>query len=140
MLAAIFLTIFTWMQLMQSQRPININPLSIKLPVTAWVSILHRVSGVVIFLLIPLLLWALQHSLSSAKEWKQLSQQLSNPWLSVLLWMTVGAIVFHLIAGIRHLFMDMHFADSLKAGHRGAWLVLLLSGAALFGLGYWIWG
>lgn len=125
---------------MSTKRPLNINPLSIRLPVTAWVSILHRMSGVVVFLLIPILLWSLQHSLGTAKQWQSMLKTFDTPWVQFMLWATLGALAFHLIAGIRHIIMDMHFADSLKAGHRGAWLVLLLSALALAGLGYWIGG
>lgn len=105
---------------MISKRPININPLSIRLPVAAWVSISHRLSGVAIFFLIPLLLYLFQQSMASEASFNQLSVYLSQPWLLALVWILVASFLFHLLAGIRHILMDMHLGESLKAGRWSA--------------------
>lgn len=124
---------------MAANRPLNKNPLSIRLPITAWVSVLHRISGVVIFLYIPFLLWGFSLSLSSPKHWQSMVQYFGKVEIKVALWVTLAAITFHLLAGLRHMVMDLHVADSLKAGHRGAWLVMLLSLIGFVALAWWIW-
>jgi succinate dehydrogenase / fumarate reductase cytochrome b subunit len=69
----------------QKPRPKNLNLLSIRLPVNALVSILHRVSGFALFLVLPLLLWCLQQSLQSAQGFEQVQQLLTHPLAKLLL-------------------------------------------------------
>ena len=125
---------------MPSSRPININPLSIRLPITAWVSILHRLSGLFVFLLIPLILWGLQISLSHQRGWNKLVAFLGSGEVKFVLWLLLAALGYHLIAGIRHLLMDVHIGDSRQAGHRGAWLVLALSIVLAGAMAARLWG
>lgn len=124
---------------MKDKRPININPLSIKLPITAFVSIGHRISGVVVFLLIPLLLYLLSQSLASEDSFQAVQQLLQPLWMKLLFWGLVAGFAFHLVAGIRHLLMDCHIGDSLRMGRLGAWLVIFLSTAAAVLTAWAIW-
>ncbi len=99
---------------MKSNRPVNLDLTSMHFPVTAVVSILHRISGVVLFLLIPLLLWMWQYSLSSAEGFTALQQLLVlQAGVRLLLWIMVVALLYHLSAGIRHLLMDLGFGEKL---------------------------
>ena len=122
-----------------TNRPININPLTIRLPVMAVVSILHRISGILVFLLIPILLSALGKSLASPEGLAQIKDAWSAPLVQLFIWALVGSIIFHLIAGIRHLLMDMHMGDSLMAGRWGARIVIICSLLVFIGA-YWVWG
>lgn len=124
---------------MKATRPININPLTIRLPVMALVSIMHRISGILVFLLIPLLLGALGRSLASPEGLAQVKEAASAPLAQLFVWAMVGAIIFHLFAGIRHLLMDMHIGDSLMAGRWGARIVILCALLAFIGA-FWFWG
>ncbi len=124
---------------LNTNRPININPLTIRLPVMAVVSILHRISGVLVFLLIPLLLNALGRSLASPEGLAQVKDAWSTPLVQLFIWTLVGAMIFHLFAGIRHLLMDMHLGDSLASGRWGARMVILFS-LITFVLAFWYWG
>ena len=121
-------------------RPININPLSIKLPLPALISITHRLSGVFLFLLIPAVLYLLDQSLHSSAAFGEIRQLLSSLPVQITLWLFTAALLFHLIAGFRHLLMDMHFGDSLKGGRVGALVVAGLALIAIVGAGYCIWG
>lgn len=109
----------------KQRRPININPLSIRLPIMAIVSILHRISGVLVFLLIPMLLWALELSLVSPEGLAQIKDFWRLPLWKGFLWFFFMALVFHLFAGIRHLLMDIHIGDSHVAGRWGARMVMV---------------
>ncbi|MBS0286013.1 MAG: succinate dehydrogenase, cytochrome b556 subunit [Proteobacteria bacterium] len=124
---------------MKTTRPININPLTIRLPVMAFVSIMHRISGVLVFLLIPLLLGALGRSLASPEGLAQVKEATQTPLAQLFVWSLVGALIFHLFAGIRHLLMDMHIGDSLVAGRWGARIVILCALIA-FIAAFWFWG
>lgn len=109
----------------KKQRPKNLNLLKIHQPVTAVVSILHRVSGVILFLFIPLLIYALAYSLSSESNYSQLQQAISS---SLIKWLTlpvVFALVHHLFAGIRFLLLDLDIGVALKPARTSAWLVFV---------------
>lgn len=124
---------------LNKSRPINVNPLSIRIPITAFVSIMHRLSGILVFLLIPLLLSSLQRSLASPEGLAQVKDMWETPLCTLFVWAFYAGIVFHLFAGLRHLLMDIHIGDSLCAGRWGARIVLVLSVLVVL-LSFWFWG
>jgi len=121
------------------RRPVNLNFATIHFPVTAWVSIAHRLSGILVFLLIPVLLWMLRESLASQERFTALVHLFSSPMVKISLWILLAALLYHWIAGIRHLLMDIHVGESKAGGKRGAWLVIVLSLIAFTLVGYWLW-
>lgn len=125
---------------MNRKRPININPLTIRLPIMAVVSILHRISGVLVFLLIPLLLWTLELSLVSPEGLAQVREYWQAPLCKALLWVLSMAFVFHLFAGIRHLLMDIHIGDSHCAGKWGARVVMIATIVVALATALCLWG
>lgn len=124
---------------MKSHRPIFLDLTAIKFPITAIVSILHRISGVLIFLAIPFLLWLLQLSLIAPETFYDLKYTLPSSSMKWLLWLVISAVVFHICAGIRHLVMDMGFAESLKAGRRSAMAVFIVSIILIVVAGICLW-
>ena len=98
-----------------------------KLPIPALVSIGHRISGLVVFLFVPLMLCALDASLKSESSFIAMQAWFQPLWVKALLWIFIVGLVFHLLAGMRHLLMDCHIGESLKAGRIGAMFVLLAS-------------
>lgn len=106
------------------QRPKNLNLFSIRLPVNALVSILHRVSGFVLYLLVPLLLWLMQRSLQGPQGYEQVAALATHP-LAKLLWVGLAwAFAHHFFAGIRHLAMDVHWGGELRKARFTSKLVL----------------
>lgn len=120
-------------------RPVNLNFFTLHFPVTAWVSILHRLSGLFIFLLIPAFLWMLQESLASEARFQSLGMMFQTTGSKLFLWLLLSALGYHLIAGLRHLLMDLHVGESKKGGKWGAWAVLLMAGLGFAFLGVWLW-
>jgi succinate dehydrogenase / fumarate reductase cytochrome b subunit len=116
-----------------------LNLFTIHFPVTAWVSIAHRLSGVFIFLLIPFLLWTLQESLISETHFRDLGVVLTRPIMQVGLWFFLSALLYHGLAGVRHLFMDVHIGETKATGRLGAWLVIIVFLPCVGVLGYWLW-
>lgn len=111
------------------QRPKNLNLLSIRLPVNAVVSILHRVSGLVLYLLVPGLLLLLQWSLQHPQGFQEVAALVTHPAVK-LLWVGLAwAFAHHFFAGIRHLAMDVHWGGELKKARFTSKLVL--AGGAL---------
>ena len=121
------------------QRPVNLDLTKFHFPVPAIVSILHRMSGVILFLAIPLMLWWLQQSLASKHAYQVLQQSLTTPIMKLTLWAILVSLSYHIIAGTRHLLMDMGIGESLEGGRWGALSVLSLSIVAILWLGYVLW-
>ena len=124
---------------MQQKRPVFLNLLKIALPINALVSILHRVSGVVLFLLMPLTLLALQWSTSSPAHFDEMQLYMDSVSMKLLLWVLLSAFVYHLIAGVRHILMDSGLFKTLRAGQASAWVSFVLSVVIILGLGYRVW-
>lgn len=124
---------------MKRQRPINLDLATLKFPPMAITSILHRISGLIIFILLPFMLYCLYLSLRSAESFAQLQLMLQSPYYKVLIWGFSSAFAYHLIAGIRHLIMDAGFGEDLCAGRRSAIAVIVLAVISTFLLGSWIW-
>jgi succinate dehydrogenase / fumarate reductase cytochrome b subunit len=120
------------------QRPVFLPVTKYRYPITAIASVLHRASGIFLFLVIPLLLWALQDSLSSAESFQTLQTASHHPVAITLLWLTLAALFYHLIAGIRHLLMDTGVGESRRAGRATAWTVILVTVALLLAAGVWL--
>ena len=119
----------------KDQRPINLDISTMKLPITAYASISHRVSGVLLFASSILMVWALDASLESEESFDQLAVLLSSSLVKVILWAVLVVLTYHALAGIRHLIMDMGFGEDFEGGALGA--RILFSVAALAAV---IWG
>ncbi len=123
----------------KTARPVNLDLFSIKWPVTALVSIAHRISGVLLFLAMPLLLYLFELSLSSEAGFRRAGAMLASPMPRLVGWLLAVALLYHLIAGCRHLLMDMGFGETWRAGKAGAQAVIAISvlGAILAGMLLW---
>ncbi|MBB3168706.1 succinate dehydrogenase, cytochrome b556 subunit [Simiduia aestuariiviva] len=124
---------------MNKNRPVNLDISTIQLPITAYVSILHRVSGVALFAGVAVLLWMLEASLSSEASFEELKELTASPLCKLILWATLAGLAYHMIAGIRHLIMDMGIGESLEGGQTGAKIALALAVITITALGVWIW-
>lgn len=120
------------------QRPVNLDLLTLKFPVTAIASILHRISGVVLFFLMPVMLYWLGVSLSSAEGFERVHQTFSGVIWKGINWSFCVALLYHLFAGIRHIVMDLGFGESLSVARRTANGVIIMTVFAAVALGVWI--
>ena len=124
---------------MNSQRPVNLDLRTIKLPVTAYTSILHRISGVILFVGIAILLFGLDKSLTSEEGFVQVKECLASPLAKLIVWGLLSALLYHLVAGVRHLIMDMGVGESLEGGKLGSKIVIAVSAVIIVLVGVWIW-
>ena len=121
------------------KRPKNLDLLHIHLPIGGFVSILHRVTGVLLVLALPLAFLLLQKSLQGPEDFTQVVALLSTlPARALLLFVTI-LLVHHFLAGVRHLLLDLDVGIGRSGGQLGAWLVLggvlgatLIAGGCLF--------
>ena len=124
---------------MNDKRPVNLDLSTIKFPVTAIASITHRVTGVAIFLALPILLWMLDRSLASPESFADLKELMTSPLVKLVVWAILAVLMYHLVAGIRHLIMDAGVGETLEGGQRGAKLVFIISVVLILLVGGWIW-
>jgi|TARA_B100001059_G_C17555931_1_gene437623 succinate dehydrogenase / fumarate reductase cytochrome b subunit len=124
---------------LDKKRPVNLDIGTIQLPVTAYVSILHRVSGVVLFGAVGLFLWILDSSLSTEQDFISIKEFMNNFVVQIIIWLSLAALVYHLVAGLRHLIMDYGYGETLSGGVLGAKLVLVISGILMLLAGFWLW-
>ncbi len=120
-------------------RPKNLNLFTIRLPINAVVSILHRASGVGLFLALPLILLALQYSVRSPESYAILTN-LFDTWLVKLVLIGLSwAFFHHFFAGIRHLLQDIHWMTSLQKARFSGKAVLFLVALAVLIFACFIW-
>ncbi|MDX2345663.1 MAG: succinate dehydrogenase, cytochrome b556 subunit [Legionella sp.] len=125
---------------MNQQRPINLDLGSIKFPPMAIASILHRISGVVLFICLPIMLYFLQQSLASEISFLHLKNLIMTCVLyKFLIWAFSAAWLYHLLAGIRHLLMDMGIGETVDAARRSALIVIGLSILGVLMMGACLW-
>jgi succinate dehydrogenase / fumarate reductase cytochrome b subunit len=119
-----------------------------RLPPAGIVSILHRVSGAVMFLLLPFVVWLFDVSLTSEITYDRFTNAfvagigfLPGWFIKLVTWGLIWAFLHHFIAGIRHLWMDATHSVTKELGHMSAvgtlvssLLFTLVLGAKLFGL------
>lgn len=125
---------------MKDPRPVNLDLFSIKFPITAIVSILHRITGAFLFICFPLVLWVLQQSLVSAQTFAQLQTMFwSCRFKQALVWLIISAFMYHVLAGLRHLVMDCGIGESLCAAKLSSYITLGLAIILSIGVGILLW-
>ncbi len=108
-------------------RPKYLDLLQIRLPLPGLISIMHRVSGALLFLVLPLLLCGLQQSLTSAESFTALQSAFSHWGVKLVAIGLVWGYLHHLCAGLRHLALDLDIGTELAAARMSSMLVLGLS-------------
>ncbi|HSW69077.1 MAG TPA: succinate dehydrogenase, cytochrome b556 subunit [Gammaproteobacteria bacterium] len=124
---------------MKKQRPKNLNLFTIRYPMPAIASILHRISGFILFFTIPFLIWALRESLASQQSFDDIHLILTAPWLKFIFWCILSAFFYHFVAGIRHLLMDIGIGEELKSGKFSALATIAIAAILIILTGVWLW-
>ncbi|KZN14848.1 succinate dehydrogenase, cytochrome b556 subunit [Marinomonas sp. TW1] len=125
---------------MNKKRPVNLDILTISQPVTAIVSILHRVTGIILFVGLAFLFYAFDLSLDSQQGFDQVVNILQTSFLAkFIIWGVVSALLYHLVAGVKHLFMDMGYFEELDSGRSAAIANMIIATVFIVLAGVWIW-
>ncbi len=120
-------------------RPVNLDLTTLNFPITAIASILHRVSGVVLFLGSPVLLALLALSLNGEAGFSDALALFEHGLFTFVVWGILAALSYHFVAGIKHLFMDMGYGETLESGPLFAKISLVLAVTLMILAGVWIW-
>ena len=123
---------------MKSNRPINL-PLSQVISVNrspiAIASILHRISGIILFLLIPVMLWLLQNSLASPESFETV---FDNVFIRFSAWIFVAAIAYHFVMGVKHLFADNGQNEELQSARMASVVSLVIAAILIVASFVWV--
>lgn len=112
----------------KKQRPVNLDLTTIRFPITAIASILHRVSGVITFVAVGILLWLLGTSLSSPEGFQTASSIMGGFFAKFIMWGILTALAYHAVVGIRHVLMDFGcIEETLEAGKRSAMISFVIT-------------
>ena len=126
---------------MNPDRPVSLplSRLAMAMPVTAVASILHRVTGIVLFVGVVFLCYLLDRAVAGSAGFEQAAAILAAPLGKLALWVILTSLAYHAVAGVRHLLLDFHVGDSSAGGRAGAWIVIVLAGVAGVVLAVWLW-
>lgn len=111
----------------KKRRPLWFNLSPLNLPVPGLVSIFHRVSGALLFIGLIAFLYLLELSLASDAGYARAGEMLRNPVAKLLVIASIWALLHHMCAGVRHLFLDIDVGTSLHVARRTAFAVLIVS-------------
>ncbi len=120
------------------ERPVNLNLFRFHFPLAALTSITHRVTGGLLFLGVWVLLYLLHLALQDDGS-AQLSVILASVWGKGVLVVLAACAVFHLLAGVKHLLLDLHIGETLGVSRALSWSTWVLSVllTALVALALW---
>jgi len=109
------------------------------LPLPGITSLLHRISGVLLFAGVAVLLYMLQSSLVSEEGFNGVKECLQAPIAKLIVWAVVSALLYHFVAGVKHLLMDTGVGETLEGAKAGATITLVVSAVLIVLAGVWIW-
>jgi len=123
----------------KDHRPKNLDLATIRQPITAIASILHRITGVMLFVAVGFLVWALSLSLESRQGFDQTVAVMTHPLAKLITWGILSLVIYHLFAGVKHLIMDAGFAETKEGGPLAAKITLVLTVVVIVLMGIWVW-
>ena len=124
---------------MKDNRPVNLDISTIKFPLAAITSITHRITGVILLIGFGFLLYLLQLSLESESGFVLVQELLSGLIVKLLTWAVIACLIYHFIAGCKHLLMDLGIGETNEGAQIGSRLVVVFSAVGILIAGVWIW-
>lgn len=124
---------------MTDKRPVNLDIGTIDLPLPALASITHRITGVILVAGAAVLLWLLDESLASEEGFNTVKTLADSFLVKLMVWGVLSALIYHSVAGIKHLIMDLGIGETLEGGQTGAKIVIAVSGVLIILAGLMIW-
>ena len=109
--------------MVKTKRPVDLPLLKIRLPIGGVISIIHRITGALLVLILPLATVLLDHSLESQRGFENVSSILESPLVKLLALAGLVVLIQHTISGIRHLLLDLQIGMDRETARRTAWTV-----------------
>ncbi|MBK6277625.1 MAG: succinate dehydrogenase, cytochrome b556 subunit [Gammaproteobacteria bacterium] len=124
---------------MKPNRPVNLDLGTIALPLPAKASILHRVSGVALVVAVAVLLYLFDLSLSGEAGFARAAELLATTPAKLVIWAVLAALIYHCVAGVKHLLMDLGIGESLQGGITAARITFAVAAVLIVLAGVWVW-
>jgi succinate dehydrogenase / fumarate reductase cytochrome b subunit len=101
--------------IVRRDRPINLDLTTIKFPITATASILHRISGIIVFIALAIFLTLLNQSLTSETAFNNVMGYLDNFFIGFIIWASLTGLAYHIVFGVRHMIQDLGYWEELES-------------------------
>ena len=124
---------------MKDKRPVNLDLTQFSFPLPALTSIVHRATGIVLFVGVAILMYFFELSLSGEEGFNTVKECLSGLFVRLIIWGIVSALLYHLVAGVKHLLMDVGIGETLEGGVFGSKIVIAVSAILILAAGVWLW-
>ena len=124
---------------MENKRPVNLDLTQFSFPLPALTSIAHRITGVALFVGLVFLMYGLDLSLQDEEGFSKAKELLDLFVVKLVIWGMVSALLYHLVAGIKHLIMDTGVGETLEGGFLAAKATIAISVVLIVLAGVWIW-
>ena len=105
---------------MRKERPKNLDLSTVKFPITATASILHRVSGIIVFIALAIFLTLLNCSLSSAQDFHSVQGYLDLFIVEFIFWGSLTGLAYHAVFGVRHMIQDLGYWEEMDSASLSA--------------------
>lgn len=123
-----------------SKRPVYLSLTQFHFPVTAISSIMHRITGCILFFGLSFLLYALGKALESEQGFMYVRDELLASFLGKLItWGLLSALIYHIVAGIKHFVLEAGYAETLTGSRNASWTVIGSSILFIILAGVWVW-
>lgn len=125
---------------MNKKRPVNLDLNTIHMPLTSVTSILHRITGIALFFGAVFMLYTLGLSLESEAGFQESVSLFEEGFVArFIAWGLLSALIYHSVAGVKHLFMDAGHFEELESGTFASKATLLIAAVLIILAGVWIW-
>jgi succinate dehydrogenase / fumarate reductase cytochrome b subunit len=121
------------------KRPVNLDLSQFSFPLPALTSIVHRATGIILFVGIAILMYILELSLASEESFNAVKESLDGFFVKFIIWGILSGLLYHLVAGIKHILMDFGIGETLEGGVLGAKVTIVISVVLILLAGAWLW-
>jgi len=123
----------------RKERPINLDLSTVKFPIVAISSIVHRISGIIVFIALAIFLFLLNNSLTSETGFNQVMGYVDNFFIGFVLWGALTALAYHAVFGVRHMIQDMGYWEELTSASLSAKVGFLITAILAILAGVLVW-
>jgi len=123
----------------RKERPKNLDLSTVSFPVTATASILHRVSGIIVFIALAIFLTLLSCSLSSAEDFQRVQGYFDLFIVEFVFWGSLTGLAYHAVFGIRHMIQDLGYWEEMDSSSISAKVGFIITAALSILAGILVW-
>jgi len=123
----------------RKERPKNLDLTTVKFPITATASILHRISGIIVFIALAIFLTLLNYSLTSETDFNQVMGFVDNFFIGLVLWGALTGLAYHAVFGVRHMIQDMGYWEELDSASSSAKIGFVITAILSILAGVLVW-